>query len=1175
MEPTFIHLRIHSEFSLVDGIVRIKKMIAALVEQGSPAVAITDQSNLFSMVKFYRASIGSGLKPIIGVDVWLHNEEDANAPFRLVLLAQNDAGYRNMTRLVSKSYQKGQHLGRPMLDRGWLEAESEGLIALSGGREGDVGRALLAGQQAEAERLLSGWQKLFGDRYYLELIRTGRVNEEEALHLSVELAAQYNAPVVATNDVRFLSQGDFDAHETRVCIHEGRTLDDPRRPKLYSEQQYLRSEAEMCELFADIPEALQNSVEIAKRCTLELELDVPYLPEIPIPEGMSSVDELLADDSRKGLEERLAKILDPTAADYAECRQVYDDRLAIELKVICDMGFPGYFLIVSDFIQWAKDNDIPVGPGRGSGAGSLVAYVLKITDLDPIEHELLFERFLNPERVSMPDFDIDFCMEGRDRVIDYVSRHYGRDSVSQIITYGTMAAKAVVRDVGRVMSHPYGFVDRIAKLIPFEIGMTLTQALKESDELKQLYDDDDEVQNLIKMALKLEGVTRNAGKHAGGVVISPTLLTDFSPLYCEPGGGNLVTQFDKNDVEAVGLVKFDFLGLRTLTIIDWALKTINATRKLKGEDPVDITAIPTHDKASFALLKRCETTAVFQLESRGMKELVKKLQPDSFEDITALVALYRPGPLGSGMVDDFIDRKHGRADVAYPHPDLEPILKPTYGVILYQEQVMQIAQVLAGYSLGGADLLRRAMGKKKQSEMDKQGELFRAGAIERGVDEDTATYIFDLMAKFAGYGFNKSHSAAYALVSYQTMWLKAHYPAAFMAAVLSADMDTTDKVVTLIEECRAMKLEVLPPDVNLSRFKFTIHGDNQVIYGLGAIKGVGESAIDGIVEAQEEGGKFKGLLDFCRRIDLKRANKRVLEALIHCGALDKMGENRATLMKQLPSAIRLAEQHHATRAAGQNDLFGIGAEVEGENESDHNVLPGPCEEWEDEQRLTGEKNTLGLYLTGHPIDRYEDELRHIVTSRIGDLSVPESTGGGGYRKRDVQRVCVAGLVMSIRRNQTQRGTIATLLLDDRSGRIEATLFSDTQEEYRDLLVVDKILVINGGLSRDDFRGGINIKVEQVHEFEQAREIKAKRLTISLDRQNMKDASQSDERVLQALAQQLKPFTGGQLPIQISLNQGSANGAIQLGDAWRIHPTDELLRRLNRQFSGDQVKLVWH
>ena len=1172
MEPRFIHLRLHSEYSLVDGIVRIKPLIASLVEQGVPAVAVTDQSNLFAMVKFYRAASGAGLKPIIGVDAWLHNEGDAKPPFRLLLLVQNETGYRNLTRLVSRAYQQGQHLGRPMLERAWLEEAADGLIALSGGRDGDVGRALLSGQQAEAEQLLAGWQQLFGDRYYLELIRTGRSSEEEMLHLSIELAGRHQVAVVATNDVRFLSQDDFEAHETRVCIHDGRTLDDPRRPRNYSDQQYLRSEEEMCELFADIPEALQNSVEIAKRCTLELTLDVPYLPDYPLPEGMT-IDEVLAGDSRRGLEERLQMILNPSAVDYAEQRKIYDDRLQLELDVICSMGFPGYFLIVADFIQWAKDNGVPVGPGRGSGAGSLVAYALKITDLDPIEHELLFERFLNPERVSMPDFDVDFCMDGRDRVIDYVSRHYGRDSVSQIITYGTMAAKAVVRDVGRVLSHPYGFVDRIAKLIPFEIGMTLSKALKESDELKQAYEEE-EVRTLIDMAMKLEGVVRNAGKHAGGVVIAPTLLTDFSPLYCEPGGGNLVTQFDKNDVEAVGLVKFDFLGLRTLTIIDWTLKIINAEREQRGEAAIDISTIPMQDEDAFALLKRCETTAVFQLESRGMKELIKKLQPDCFDEITALVALFRPGPLQSGMVDDFIDRKHGRAEVAYPHPDLEPILKPTYGVILYQEQVMQIAQVLAGYSLGGADLLRRAMGKKKPEEMAKQGEIFRQGAVERGVDEETATYIFELMEKFAGYGFNKSHSAAYALVSYQTMWLKAHYPAAFMSAVLSADMDSTDKVVTLIEECRAMKLEVLSPDVNRSQFMFAVDGDSRVIYGLGAVKGVGESAIEGIVEARKEGGDFKGLPDFCRRIDLKRANRRVMEALIHCGALDKMGENRATLMQQLPTAIRLAEQHHATRAAGQNDLFGIGAESEEDELPGLNVLPEACEEWEDEQRLAGEKATLGLYLTGHPIDRYESELPHIVTSRIGQLAVNDSAGGGGYRKRDVQRVCVAGLVIAIRRNQTQRGTIASLLLDDRSGRIEATLFSEMHEEHREMLDTDKVLVVTGALTRDDFRGGLNIRVEQVHEFEQAREVQAKQLVITLDRTTMARQSRADEAVWSELQQILKPFTGGQLPVRIALQLDSDQGSVQLGDEWRVHPTDELLRRLERTFGAEQVATIW-
>ena len=666
-------------------------------------------------------------------------------------------------------------------------------------------------------------------------MRTGRPQEAELVEQSVDLALARGVPVVATNDVRFLSRDDYEAHEVRVCIHEGRTLDDPRRPRPYSEEQYLRSPAEMAVLFADCPEALENSVEIAKRCNLELELGRNYLPAFPVPAGMT-IDGFFAAESQQGLEGRLARILPADVPDREKARRVYDERLATELRVICQMGFPGYFLIVADFIAWAKQNGIPVGPGRGSGAGSLVAYALGITDLDPIEHDLLFERFLNPERVSMPDFDVDFCMEGRDRVIDYVASRYGRDAVSQIITFGTMAAKAVVRDVGRVMGHPYGFVDRVAKMVPFELGMTLDKALTESDDLRVAYEGEDEIRALIDMGRKLEGVTRNAGKHAGGVVIAPTKLTDFAPLYCEPGGDNLVTQFDKDDVEQAGLVKFDFLGLRTLTIIDWALRTINANRP-EGAEPLDIDRIDPNDSDAFDLLKSCQSTAVFQLESRGMKELIKKLQPDCFDDITALVALFRPGPLQSGMVDDFINRKHGRAAVAYPHPDLEPILKPTYGVILYQEQVMQIAQVLAGYTLGGADLLRRAMGKKKAEEMAKQRAIFQDGAVARGVEAETAAYIFDLMEKFAGYGFNKSHSAAYALVSYQTLWLKAHHPAAFMAAVLSADMDNTDKVVTLIDECRALGLAVEPPAVNRSEYRFTIAGERTVVYGLGRHQG--------------------------------------------------------------------------------------------------------------------------------------------------------------------------------------------------------------------------------------------------------------------------------------------------------------------------------------------------
>ena len=1170
MQPAFVHLRVHSEYSLVDGLVRVKKLVAAVVEDAMPAVAITDQSNLFAMVRFYKAALAAGVKPIIGVDAWIRDPKEAGEPFRLVLLAQTMAGYRNLTRLVSRSYQEGQHLGRAMMERDWFtNASCDGLIALSGGREGDIGRPLLSGDHALAATRLENWLKLFGNRFYIELTRTGRTGEENYIHAAVTLAARHQVPVVATNDTRFLKADEFQAHEVRVCINEGRTLDDPRREHNFSDQQYLRSQAEMGELFADIPEALENSVIIAQRCNIALTLGKNYLPDFPLPEGMS-IEAFFSEESAKGLEERLRMILDPDSDDFTERRKPYDERLKIELDVINSMGFPGYFLIVADFIQWSKDNAIPVGPGRGSGAGSLVAYALKITDLDPLEHDLLFERFLNPERVSMPDFDIDFCMEGRDRVIDYVARRYGRDAVSQIITYGTMAAKAVVRDVGRVLGFPYGFTDRIAKLVPFELGMTLSKALEESEELKAAYQHEEEVTGLIDMALSLEGITRNAGKHAGGVVIAPTVLTDFTPLYCEPDGSNLVTQFDKDDVEAVGLVKFDFLGLRTLSIIDWALQTVNQLRKQAGEASIDISQIPMDDKAAFDLLKSAKTTAVFQLESRGMKELVKKLQPDSFDDITALVALYRPGPLQSGMVDDFINRKHGRAEVTYPHPDLEPILAPTYGVILYQEQVMQIAQVLAGYSLGGADLLRRAMGKKKPEEMEKQGKIFRKGAIERGVDEEVAAYIFDLMAKFAGYGFNKSHSAAYALVSYQTMWMKAHYPSAFMAAVLSADLDNTDKVVVLIEECREMRLDVTPPHVNHSQYRFTIGDDKTVIYGLGAIKGVGESAIESIIEARDQGRPYKDLFDFCKRIDARKVNRRVIENLIRAGALDNLDANRATLMAQLPLAIKMAEQHSATQAAGQNDLFGMGGDLD-EAPEIAQVVPAVSEEWEDDQRLQGEKETLGLYLTGHPIDKYETELDSIATSRLARLAEENQPQQDqpGYRQK--RQVIVAGLVIGTRHIQTQRGAMGSVVLDDRTGRMEVTLFSKVYEEYRDYLQNDKVLVIEGSLSWDDYRGSLSLRAERVMSFEQARAAYAASLTLFCEQDEI---DRPPAEWTQALKELLEPFRGGLCALRWHYRHSKARGAWQFSDNWRISPDDELIRRLRRYPGITDVRIIY-
>ncbi len=1164
MNAGFVHLGIHTEYSLADGLVRVKPLVQALADSGMGAAAVADQSNLFAMVKFYSAAQSAGIKPIIGVDVWLSPPDSARAPARMTLLCQHVAGYRNLTDLVSRSYLQGQQRGVPMLDPAWLEERADGLIALSGATHGEIGMALLAGRVEEAEVLARRYQRCFADRFYLELQRTGRPGEEEYLRAAVDLAAATELPVVATNDVRFLRPEDYEAHEARVCIHEGRTLDDPRRPRRYSVEQYLKSAEQMRALFADLPEALENSVEIACRCNLEVELGKNFLPDFPTPEG-EGIDAYFRSEAEAGLVARLrgARERHPAAAID---EPAYRERLAHELEVISGMGFAGYFLIVADFIRWARENGIPVGPGRGSGAGSLVAYCLGITDLDPLVYDLLFERFLNPERVSMPDFDVDFCMEGRDRVIEYVAERYGRDRVAQIITYGSMAARAVVRDVGRVLGHSYGFVDKVAKQIPFELGMTLEKALQSSDELRASYESDEDIHALIELARSLEGITRNAGKHAGGVVIAPSMLTDFTPLYCEQGGGGLVTQFDKDDVEAVGLVKFDFLGLRTLTIIDWAVRIINERHGEEGGSPVDIGAVPLDDKATFDLLKRCATTAVFQLESRGMKDLVKRLQPDCFEDIVALVALFRPGPLQSGMVDDFINRKHGRAKVEYPHPDLEPILKPTYGVILYQEQVMQIAQVLAGYTLGGADLLRRAMGKKKPEEMAKQREVFLAGAAERDVKPAVAGYIFDLMEKFAGYGFNKSHSAAYALVAYQTAWLKAHHPAAFMAAVLSADMDNTDKVVGLIEECRAMRLEVLPPDINSSEYAFTAVGAARIRYGLGAIKGVGQAALEGVIGERAQNGQYSDLGDFCHRIDKQRVNRRVLEALIRAGALDALGGNRASMMVQLPTALQAAEQHAAMAAVGQEDLFGL----EPARASQPGAASLQLEDWDEETRLAHEKETLGLYLTGHPISRYEPELERFVSGKIVEfLGDGEDVGGRAPGGRGEQMVVLAGLVVANRTSVSKRGDrMAHVTLDDRSARIEMTLFPEVYQKHRDQLVADRLLVVEGSLSFDDFLGRQRLTAARVYTIEQAREAYARHLVIRVGQ------DVAGNGLVTGLAATLEPFREGRCPVWLDYRSAAAATTLVCGERWRVRPSDELLARLRRLVGQDGVDVVY-
>ncbi len=1146
----FVHLRVHSEYSLVDGLVRLKPLVARVAEAGMPAVAVTDHCNLFGLVKFYKAALGAGVQPIVGADVLLRGTRADGSLARLTLLAQNGEGYRHLTRLISRAWQEGQDKGVPRLDLAWLEGCTDGLIALSGTTDGIFAQG--SGSPVTlTEELLAPWLALFPERLYLELTRTGRPGEEAWITTALAGAEAFGLPVVATNDVRFLEASDFEAHEARVCIHDGVVLADPRRPRRYSEQQYLRSPQEMAELFADIPEALANSVAIARRCSVQLSLGQSVLPDFPVPEGRS-VEEHLRATAWDGLRARLARHRFAEESEYAA-------RLERELEVICQMGFPGYFLIVADFCRWARDNRIPVGPGRGSGAGSLVAYALGITDLDPLRYELLFERFLNPERVSMPDFDIDFCMDRRDRVIDYVAERYGRDRVSQIITHGTMAAKAVVRDCGRVLGHGYGFVDRIAKLIPFELGMTLTRALEESEELKALYDEDEEVRGILELALKLEGLTRNAGKHAGGVVIAPSALTDFSPLYCEAGGGSLVTHFDKDDVEAVGLVKFDFLGLRTLTIIDWAL---DAIRQLPDGEAVDLDQIPLDDPAAFRLLQAHQTTAVFQLESGGMKDLIRRLQPDSFEDVIALVALYRPGPLQSGMVDDFIDRKHGRARVEYPHPDLEPILKPTYGVILYQEQVMQIAQVLANYTLGGADLLRRAMGKKKPEEMAKQREIFVAGALGRGVAEKTATYIFDLMEKFAGYGFNKSHSAAYALLAYQTAWLKAHYPAPFMAAVLSADMDNTDKVVGLIDECRSLGLKVVPPDVNRSAYRFAAVDPQTIVYGLGAIKGVGESAIDTLLRAREDGTEFHSLVDLCQRVDLGKLNKRVLETLIRAGALDRVGPNRATLVATIPLAVGAAEQAGRNAELGVVDLFGEPASA---------VLPEleVLPEMDEDERLRGEKDTLGLYLTGHPIARYREELRCLTGTTLQGLAsqLESRPDNGNARRRRQDTVRIAGLVVGLRLRNTQNGRMAIVTLDDQTGRAEVVLFNEDYREYQERLVTDTLIVVEGTVALDDYAGGVRMRAQRVLTLDEARAEWARVLDLSL-------AALRSEQV-RSLHQVITQCPSGSCRLRMHYRREDVWVDLQLPEDWQLRPDEQLLRRLNETLGPEsRVRLVY-
>ncbi|MGF6768785.1 DNA polymerase-3 subunit alpha [Paraburkholderia sp. GAS199] len=1184
-DPRFVHLRVHSEFSIADGIVRLDDIVKAAAKDGQGALALTDLGNAFGLVRFYKEARGKGVKPIAGCDVWITNPDDRDKPSRLLLLVKNRRGYLNLCELLSKASLTNQYRGRAEVEAGWLETGlGEGLLALSGAQQGDVGIALAAGNEEAAKRNAQHWAKVFPNAFYIELQRSGQPGGEQYVQQAVAIAASLKLPVVATHPMQFMTPDDFTAHEARVCISEGDILANPRRSKRFTADQYFHTQEQMAALFADIPSALANTVEIAKRCNLTLELGKPKLPLFPTPDGMS-LDDYLVHLSKEGLEKRLEQLY-PDEAERAAQRATYYERLEFECGTIIKMGFPGYFLIVADFINWAKNNGVPVGPGRGSGAGSLVAYALGVTDLDPLRYNLLFERFLNPERVSMPDFDIDFCQHGRDRVIQYVKEKYGADAVSQIATFGTMAAKAAVRDIGRVLDLGYMFTDGIAKLIPFKPGkhVTIADAMKEEPLLQERFDNEDEVHQLLELAQRVEGLTRNVGMHAGGVLIAPGKLTDFCPLYTQGDESGVVSQYDKDDVEAVGLVKFDFLGLTTLTILDWAERYIRRLDPSKQD--WSLAQVPLDDPASFSILKKANTVAVFQLESRGMQGMLKDAQPDRFEDIIALVALYRPGPMD--LIPSFCARKHGREVVEYPDPRVEPVLKETYGIMVYQEQVMQMAQIIGGYSLGGADLLRRAMGKKKAEEMAQHRELFRQGAAKNGLTGEKADEIFDLMEKFAGYGFNKSHAAAYALLAYYTAWLKAHHPAEFMAANMSLAMDDTDKVKILFEDCLTNKMAVLPPDINLSAYRFepVAEADGKrsktIRYGLGAIKGSGQNAIEEILRAREE-GPFIDIFDFCNRIDRRVVNRRTVEALIRAGAFDTLHANRAQLIASVSLAMEAAEQ--ASANAMQAGLFDMGdAPSQG-----HELVDEP--EWPEKKKLQEEKAALGFYLSGHLFDAYKDEVRRFVRQKIGEL-------------KEGRDKLVAGVIASLRTQMTQRGKMLIALLDDGTGQCEVTVFNETFEAHKQLFKEDELLVVQGQARNDAFTGGIRFTVETVMDLGRARCRYAEAVKVQM---NGNADALALRRVLEAHSAgkdepQAAPapaassrggggaggrngggYGGGQrqpvqipngLAVQVVYRSENAQGEMRLGDAWRVKPTDELLAALRGEFAGSSIEIVY-
>ena len=1143
--PQFIHLRLHSEFSIADGLVRIDEVVKAAAADQQPALAMTDLSNLFGMVKFYNKSRSAGVKPLIGCDVWISNEDDSDKPHRLLLLVKNHTGYLQLCELLSRAWLTNLHRGRAEIRIEWLEqrTDKEGLIALSGFALGDIGAALEHGNHALAERCAKRWSVIFPENFYIEVQRNGNPQQENLLREMTQLAAKVKLPVVATHPVQFLRPEEFVAHEARTCIAEGEILANTRRVKRFTDQQYFKTQAEMASLFADMPAALANSVAIAQRCNLVLELGKPRLPDFPTPDGVT-IDEFLIRQASAGLEQRLIKLYPQVERRDAE-RERYASRLKFETDTIIKMGFAGYFLIVADFIQWAKNNGVPVGPGRGSGAGSLVAYSLSITDLDPLAYNLLFERFLNPDRVSMPDFDIDFCQEGRDRVIQYVKDRYGKEAVSQIATFGTMAAKGAVRDVGRVLDFGYNFCDGISKLIPFKPGklVTIADALSEEPQLAERQENEEEVRQLLDLAQQVEGIARNVGMHAGGVLIAPGKLTDFCPLYTQGGDAGVVSQYDKDDVEAVGLVKFDFLGLTTLTILD------RAVRSIRHLDPAmadfNLETLPLDDKSTYQLLTQAKTVAVFQLESRGMQGMLKDARPDRFEDIIALVALYRPGPMD--LIPDFCRRKHGeRFD--YPDPRTESILSETYGIMVYQEQVMQMAQVIGGYSLGGADLLRRAMGKKKPEEMAQQRQIFRTGAEKNGLDENQADAIFDLMEKFAGYGFNKSHAAAYALLSYHTAYLKVHHAAAFMAANLSMAMDDTDKIKILVEDATEVcGLTLLPPDINLSVYRFTPVADvgkkaDRIRYGLGAIKGSGQNAIEAIIAARQE-KRFTDLFDFIRRVDKRQINRRTIESLIKAGAFDSFNVDRGILLASVGFAMECAEQAEAS--ANQVSLFGDIDEMSTTNPEYVKVAP-----WSEKQKLTEEKAALGFYLSGHLFKSYEAEARRFARVKLADLSP----------SRDSR--LIVGIISGVRTQMTQRGKMVIVSLDDMSAVVEVTVYNEVFDANRALFKEDEFLVVHCKVSEDRFSGGLRITAERVMDIATARANFVKALRLSLN-------GQADAAKLRELIQ---PFqqSASSCPIVVQYTKNGALSEIRLSDEWRVRADEKLRTSLCEWLSPDNV-----